>query len=208
MKIRAQYGVKPNEILIGTMVRIDPGKGVMDFARSFNYIDPSIRQTIKYLLVGEPTRKGRAKPNESPFEEHCEAYLRDLNAYIVEYKLSEKFFVAGYQEDVVGYLSAMDVFVFPSRDEFYSLVVLDAMCMGLPVVAARAGGNIQQIQDSVNGLLYDVADEKDLAAKLSMYAQTPDLRKRHGSAARKFVEVEHDMGKTIQKLLGFYSDGV
>ena len=120
------------------------------------------------------------------------------------WNFGKKIFLAGFQSDLIGYLSAMDIFVFPSRDEMYSLVVLDAMCMGLPVVAARAGGNIRQIDDGTSGLLYEVGDSKDLAAKLTRYLQDPALRRQHGTAARKFVEERHSMKDTVKELLRFY----
>lgn len=203
--IRARHGVKPTDIVVGTMMRIDPGKGVMDFAESFSYIEPSLRSDVVFMIVGEPTRKGRAAPQESPFESHCEAYLRDIEAFIAAQGLSEKILLVGFQEDLIGYLSAMDIFVFSSRDELYSLVVLDAMGMGLPIVAAAAGGNLAQIDDGVTGLLYKVADSRDLGAKISRYLSDPALRRRHGGAARKWVEKEHDMRETIGALLETYS---
>jgi glycosyltransferase involved in cell wall biosynthesis len=202
--IRKQFNIQPDEILAGTMVRIDPGKGAMDFARSFSYIDRSLQTKIKYLIIGEPTRRGKMKPNESPFEEHCEVYLHELEAYISSEGLSDRIFLAGYQSDLVGYLSAMDIFVFPSRDELYSLVMLDAMCMGLPVVAARAGGNLFQLEDGKSGLFYDVADSRDAALKISAYATSPSKREDHGNAARSFVERQHNMTTTLSKLLKFY----
>jgi glycosyltransferase involved in cell wall biosynthesis len=204
-EIRASLGVRPDELLVGTMVRIDPGKGVMDFARSFPYLESELQAKVKYLIVGEPTRKGHHRPNESPFEAHCETYLRAIEAYIRERDLREKMVLAGFQSNLIGYLSAMDVFVFPSRDEMYSLVVLDAMGMGLPVVAARAGGNLQQIEDETSGLLYDVADSADLARQLSRYLCSEELRKKHGAAARSFVEQHHDMKRTVARLLDFYT---
>ena len=204
--IRALYGVKQDEVLIGTMVRIDPGKGAMDFARSFSYIEKSLRSQIKFLIVGEPTRKAHAKPIESPFEPHCEAYRQEMEAYVAAEGLGEIVQFAGFQDDLIGYLSAMDVFVFPSRDELYSLVVLDAMCMGLPVVAAKAGGNLRQIEDGTNGLLYDVGDSKDLAEKVSQYVCSSELRKQHGRVAREFVEQTHDMKKTLNRLMEYYKE--
>lgn len=201
--IRSRLGVKEDELLIGTMVRIDPGKGVLDFARSFSYLER--KQKIKFVIVGEPTRKASAKPNESPYEAHCEEYLRQIKQYIEEEHLSEKIILAGYQDDLIGYLSAMDLFVFPSRDELYSLVVLDAMGMGLPVVAARAGGNLEQIEEGTTGLFYNVGDSADLATKLTQYINSPDDRKRHGIAARTFVEQHHAMKNTIEQLLKFYN---
>jgi glycosyltransferase involved in cell wall biosynthesis len=206
--IRARFGVKENELLIGTMVRIDPGKGVIDFARSFLYLEQHRKANVKYLIVGEPTRRATATPNESPYEPHCEEYLRQITTFIDDEHLEGKIILAGYQDDLIGYLSAMDLFVFPSRDELYSLVVLDAMSMGLAVVAARAGGNLEQLRDGETGVLYNVGDSKDLAAKLTHYVNLPDERKRHSIAARRFVEEQHSMKQTIKTVLKFYNEPI
>jgi glycosyltransferase involved in cell wall biosynthesis len=203
-RIRAEYGISPDELLVGTMVRIDPGKGVMDFAGSFPYIETNLRSAVVYMIVGEPTRKGEKGRVGSPFEEEGEEYLRELESFIAGGGLGKKVLLAGFQNDLIGYLNAMDVFVFPSRNELYSLVVLDAMGMELPVVAAAAGGNLAQIEDGVTGLLYRVADSRDLAAKLSRYLSDPALRREHGRAARTRVEESHDMTKTIGSLLDIY----
>ena len=203
--LRKQLRVRENQVLVGTMVRIDPGKCVMDFARSFLYLEKKLQPNVRYVIIGEPTRKGHLKPNESPYEPHCEAYLQQLEAFIVEAGLADKIILLGYQDRMIDYLGAMDVFVFPSRDELYSLVVLDAMCMRLPVIAARAGGNLRQVTDGVTGLHFAVADSKELAEKISLYLHTPELKIRHGNAGRKFVEKHHDMVNTIGELLQFYN---
>ncbi|HTK81774.1 MAG TPA: glycosyltransferase family 4 protein [Bacteroidota bacterium] len=203
--LRRHYGVREDELLVGTMVRIDPGKGALDFARSFSYLEPSLQSKVKYIIVGEPTRMSRSRTGESPYEPGCVAYLQEINSFIEQSTLSGKILMAGFQEDVVGTLSAMDVFVFPSRDELYSLVMLDAMAMQLPVVAANAGGNLEQVSDGATGLLYEVGDSKALAKQVECYAQDAGLRKRHGSAARQFVESHHDMETTINQLVQYYS---
>jgi glycosyltransferase involved in cell wall biosynthesis len=206
LDVRGRHGVKPDDILVGTMVRIDPGKGVMDFARSFPYIEKNMQSRVVYMIVGEPTRKGNAAPRGSPFEKRAEAYLGELQSFISEEGLGDRILLAGFQDDVVGYLSAFDVFVFPSRDELYSLVVLDAMAMELPVLAAGAGGNLVQITDGVNGLLYKVADSRDLAAKLSRYLLDPVLRRQHGKTARVTVAQHHDMNQAVAGVLNIYSN--
>lgn len=203
--IRAQYGVQSDEVLIGTAVRIDPGKGVLDFVRSFLFIDERLCTKVKFMIVGEPTRRGHGKQNESPYEPHCENYLEQIRDFIAEHSLSERILLTGFQDDVIGYMSAFDVFVFPSRDEFYSLVVLEAMSMALPVVAARAGGNIYQVIEGVNGLFYDVASCEDLAKKLEVYLRQPHLQREHGNGARNFVKEKHNMDSTLQLLMDFYS---
>jgi glycosyltransferase involved in cell wall biosynthesis len=186
------------------MIRIDRGKGVMDFVKSMKLLDANIRKKVKYLVVGEPTRKATSTPGHSPYEENAEVYYGEILQYTLNNSLNETILFAGYKEDAIGYLGAMDIFVFPSRDELYSLVMLDAMCLRLPVVAARAGGNVYQIEDEKSGLLYNVSDSKDLAAKLTRYIESPDLRKQHGEAARLFVEKEHSMKEIIARLMLFY----
>ena len=203
--VRRQYGVRDDEILVGTMVRIDPGKGALDFARSFSYLEPSLQTKVKYIVVGEPTRMSRSRPGESPYEPGCVAYLQKITSFIEQANVSDKIVLAGFQEDVVGYLSAMDVFVFPSRDELYSLVMLDPMAMRLPVVAANAGGNLEQISDGHNGALYAVGDSEDLAKQVECYANDARLRERHGNAARQFVEQHHTMETTMKALLQYYT---
>jgi len=202
--LRSELGVTEHQLLVGTMVRIDPGKCVMDFAKSFSYLDQDVRSRTKYIIIGEPTRKGRIRSNDSPYEPHCVAYLNELRSFIATNGLNDRIQLIGFQKDLVRYLNAMDVFVFPSRDELYSLVVLDAMCMGLPVVAARAGGNLRQVSDGLNGMLFTVGDSYELAEKVSMYVRDPALRQSHGSAGRRFVEQHHDMNATLRLLLGFY----
>ncbi len=202
--MRERLHVRDDELLVGTIVRIDPGKGALDFARSFLYLDQQSRSKIKYLIVGEPTRRGVRKRGESPYEPHCEKYLREIESLIASEGLTEQIILAGYQADVIGCLNAMDIFAFPSHDELYSLVMLDAMAMGLPIIATRAGGNLEQITDGINGSLFEVGNSEDLALRIRNYIDHPDLRKKHGDAARSFVDRRHDMNATIRQLLKFY----
>ena len=203
--IRAKLGIGPAQMLVGTMIRIDPGKGVLDFVQSYQHLDDRAKSHVRYLVVGEPTRRGNVPPNESPFEPHCVDYLENIKSYIDRNALGGKIELVGFQEDVVGYLSALDVFVFPSRDEMYSIAMLEAMAMSLPVVAAGASGNLEQIESGVNGLLYEPANASDLAARIMEYAAHPEVGSRHGAAARKFVEDRHDMKKCVHQLLEFYA---
>ncbi len=207
-KIREELGCGETDFLVGTMVRIDPGKCVMDFVGSFPYLDSDLKNRTRYLIIGEPTRKSKLRGSESPFEKQSELYLEDLKRFVYEQGIAERVIFAGYQSDVRGYLSAMDVFVFPSRDELYSLVVLDAMESGLAVVAAAAGGTLDQIEDNKSGLLYRVGDSKELAAQIRTYLLSPDLRRSHGAKARTFVKEHHSMDQMISRLTGYYEGNV
>lgn len=202
--IRAHWNIPLDAPVAGTMVRIDPGKGVLDFLQSFLYLDNELQQRIHYLVVGEPTRKSAADGGISPYESRSERYFIELQSFIREHHLEDRIHCTGYQSDLISYLGALDIFVFPSRDEMYSLAVLDAMAMRLPVIAARSGGNLLQIRDGENGTLYTIGDGKDLARAVSEYVAQPALRRMHGEAGRKFVEEEHAMPRVIDNLVRLY----
>jgi glycosyltransferase involved in cell wall biosynthesis len=204
-RIRQSFGCAEHDLLAGTMVRIDPGKGVMDFAKSISYVLESSKRPIKYCIVGEPTRRAHQRPDESPYEAHCLAYLREIERFIREQGLQEKILLTGFQNDSVGFLSAMDLFVFPSRDELYSLAVLDAMAMGLPVIAAAAGGNVDQVQAGQTGYLFPVGDIRSMAEYILLYAGSDELRRVHGEKGRDFVREHHSMDNSINELLGYYT---
>lgn len=57
-------------------------------------------------------------------------------------------------EELASAYASSDVFLFPSTTETLGLVILEAMASGLPVVAAQSGPTCEQIEDGVNGLLY------------------------------------------------------
>ncbi|HVN47385.1 MAG TPA: glycosyltransferase family 4 protein [Bacteroidota bacterium] len=206
--IRSSFGFTDLDTVIGTMVRIDPGKGVVDFVESFLCLDQKKQAAVKFLIVGEPTRKRRTTPGESPFEPQCEEYFRRLQSYVVDHHLETTIYFTGFQHDTIGYLGAMDIFVFPSRNELFSLVMLDAMSLSLPIVASREGGNLEQVQDGVNGLLYETANPQDLAENLSQYLNNVPLRNQMGQAGRAFVEAHHDMKKTIHRLIELYEHSI
>jgi predicted dehydrogenase/glycosyltransferase involved in cell wall biosynthesis len=68
----------------------------------------------------------------------------------------------GYRDDIGELLAAADLLVLPSRFEGLPLVVLEAMAVGLPVVATRIGGTLEALGDG-HGYLCEAGDARDLA---------------------------------------------
>ena len=74
--------------------------------------------------------------------------------------------LVGWVDNVGDWLSSFDVFVFPSLDEALGSTLLDAMQVGLPIVASRVGGIPDVVEDGVNGRLVEPGDADALYAAI------------------------------------------
>lgn len=92
---------------------------------------------------------------------------------------------AGFRENIGDYLSAFDLFVFPSLQEGLGSVLLDAMEFKLPIVASKAGGIPDIIEHGKNGLLIPPADSAALAEAVVYLYKNREVRMRLGEEAYK-----------------------
>jgi glycosyltransferase involved in cell wall biosynthesis len=85
--------------------------------------------------------------------------------------------------------AACDVFVLPSENEPWGLVVNEAMCAGLPVVVAEGVGCVPDlVQPGVNGFTCEARDPDSLAGALEPLLLDAGLRRRMGAASRRLIE--------------------
>jgi glycosyltransferase involved in cell wall biosynthesis len=90
-------------------------------------------------------------------------------------------------EDLAHAYASSDIFVFPSPNETFGNVVLEAMASGLPVIAPRSGGVIDSIVNGENGFLFDCENKNDLLFSVSKIVANPTLLWKMGSQARQFA---------------------
>lgn len=93
------------------------------------------------------------------------------------------------------------IFVLPSPSEGCSNALLEAMASGLCPVVTRVPGNIDVVQDGVNGLLFDHDDERHLADALERALVDESLRGRLAEAARRHVVEHHDLDRIAGELI-------
>jgi len=67
------------------------------------------------------------------------------------------------QSEILGYLSAADLFLLPSQSESFGLSALEAMACEVPVIATRVGGLPEVIEEGGCGYLFDVGDTRGMA---------------------------------------------
>ena len=125
-----------------------------------------------------------------------------LEAQIARLRLVDSVFLLGNRTDIGRFLSSANIFVLPSRWEGLPVSLLEAMGMGLPVIATRVEGVEEVVQDGVQGLLVPPEDSAALAAALEELIDHPDLRHRMGVAARMRIEESYTADIMCEKYLG------
>jgi glycosyltransferase involved in cell wall biosynthesis len=90
----------------------------------------------------------------------------------------------GRVENVGDYYSAMDLFVFPSREEALGSAILEAMSCGVPVIGSRVGGIPEVIHPGENGLLFESGDAGELFRCIVALASDSELRAKLAAQAR------------------------
>ncbi len=129
-----------------------------------------------------------------------------LRTLAARHGLSRRVRFLGYRDDVPAVLQAMDLFVLPSRIEALSLSLLEAMAVGLPVVAAGTGGVPEVIEHDRNGRLFPADDERTLAKRLRLHLGSADRRLRLGACARSTVSSRFTSNAMIESTEQVYRE--
>ena len=86
-----------------------------------------------------------------------------------------------------------------------SMVVLESMALGKPVIGSRVGGIPEQIEDGKTGFLFEMGNVGELAEKMKLLMANKDLRVKMGHAARLKLEREFSLEAHCEKLLDIYN---
>ena len=113
----------------------------------------------------------------------------------------------GTVRDTVPFYAAADVYVHPTFHDSCSLVVLEALASGLPVVTSSLNGAAELLSEGVEGyVLPDPASVDDLLAGLEPLFD-PAVRRRMGQAARRLA-LEHTLERNVNEVLAVYEEVV
>jgi glycosyltransferase involved in cell wall biosynthesis len=106
-------------------------------------------------------------------------------------------------DELVSAMASADALVFPSTNETFGLVPLEAMACGLPVIAPLAGGLVDTLRPEVNALVYDPSDPRTLADSIRRLQSDPDLRARLAAGALAHAR-SRSWQATMDQLLDYY----
>lgn len=112
----------------------------------------------------------------------------------------------GVQRDVGALLSGADVFLLPSRVESFPNAIMEAMFMGLPVVASNAGGIPDLVRQGEDGFLHEADDVDGMAESVLTLLADAGMRERFGEAARARIAREFSLEKLGDRALARYTE--
>lgn len=85
------------------------------------------------------------------------------------------------------YYLASDAVIFPSLEDTWGMVVLEALCLGKPVLCSKYAGSKEMIQDGENGFVFDPHDPQELADQMELLARVPGLAKKMGEKSKEII---------------------
>jgi glycosyltransferase involved in cell wall biosynthesis len=103
-------------------------------------------------------------------------------------QVAERAHFMGFRTNVSQFMRACDMFVFPSRYEAGTLVLLEAAASGVPIITARSAGGCEVLDSAAAQILEDPNDFRVLAAAMRKLIQSPQQRRAAGIAARGIAE--------------------
>lgn len=174
--LRKKHGLEQNSLVIVTVARCDPIKGLETLVKALAQLKNQGVQVGAFMVGGEAP--------------HAREYSQELRDLAQSLGVAEQIAWVGEKKDVRPYLAAADLFVLPSRKEAFGLVLAEAGAAGLPLIASQVGGIPEIARHEETGLLFQSGSEQELAAAMDRVRQDAPLRARLGANAAAMVERE------------------
>jgi 1,2-diacylglycerol 3-alpha-glucosyltransferase len=189
-KVRKEQGVGENEILLTLITRLTAEKNVEFLVETILDILQKNKKT-KFMVCGEG----------------------DLRAKLINFvkakKLEDRVIFVGNvaRGDLKNYYAAGDIFVWASKSETQGMILTEAMYVGLPIVAVRATGAQDIVEDGKTGFLVP-EDKKEFGIFLQKLIDDEKLRLDFGKEAKKIARQEYTSTISAIKMLEVYENAI
>jgi glycosyltransferase involved in cell wall biosynthesis len=185
--IRKDLNFADEDVVIGTVGRISSEKG-LEFLISAMKDVVKVYPRTRVLIVGTGDME----------------YYRALKAKANGLSLSSNIIFTGFREDIPEILSCIDIYCLPSLTEGFNRTLLEAMACGLPIVTTSVGGNVEIVQDGLNGLLVPPRNPSALASAIIELLQNKTKAQKMGTEGRRVVEQNFNIQTNVNQIQELY----
>ena len=184
--LRERYGIRPEDIVIGTVGRFNANKDQQNFVRAAGLLARQ-QANARFLMIGKDVDASNA----------------ELMHWIAQTGYADRFLLLGERGDVPLCLAAMDMFCLSSRTEGFPNVVGEAMATGVPCVVTDVGDAAMLVGST--GIVVPKEDSVALAEGMAaLLALAPHARRDLGQQARLRIHEEFAAERVRQRFEAIY----
>ena len=179
--VREKHGIKPEDFVFCFSGRLTADKGVNELFEAFLSLKDEHAKLIMLGFVDDESTLNKPLLEKIRHDPHV--------------------IFTGFIPEPGQYYAASDAFVSPSYREGFGLVAVEAQAMGLPAIVTDVPGQIDAILPDQTGLLCKVKDSGSLYSAMKKLIDDPDLTRRMGLNAERYVRESYDQKVLFEKLL-------
>lgn len=190
-EVKKELGLPKDRLVIGITGRMTPGKGHEEFLEAAKILNKKYEDKIFFLVIG----------SASYGEEEYEKGIRSM----AEKLLLKNVLFTGHSPVPERTMTAIDILSFPSHDESFGRVLLEAMALEIPTAASGFAGVLDITIENETGLLFKPGDSESQAKALETLLISEELRKKFALAGRKRAEEVFTFDIMINNLIKHYT---
>ena len=183
---RKELGIPEEKVVFVFMGRLNRDKGCYELLEAYSELVKTCPNAF-LLMYGH-------------VEEDVEKHFLDYN----NLKVDENIRFGGFTKEPNNILKTSDVFVLPTHREGFGVSVIEASCVGLPVITSDAYGVVDASIDGVTGLRFPVGDAKRLKKAMEKLYENKELPETLGANGRKRILEEFSSEFVVEAWVEFY----
>ncbi len=188
-KIRNEFGLSQEQVVIGAISRFQKGKGHDDILKAAQNVIKECPNAV-FLIVGDDLD---AEPGQMSLKYKYENIAMELG-------IEKNIVFTGWRNDVLDILQGIDIFVHcpNTLPEALGMATLEAESCAKPVIVTNNRGLSETTTNNVNGFKIDIGDFNSLGCRIIELIKRKDLRLEMGRKGRENVLKYFDINKNIK----------
>lgn len=180
---RAELGLNTDDVALISMGDLIERK---NYPTAIRAVSEAKNDQLHYFICGTGTEEGA------------------LKTLAEQLHVAQQIHFLGFRTDTKELLAASDMFLFTTKQEGLPRSTMEAMASGLPCVASKIRGNVDLIEDGVNGFLCDPQDAEGFADKIRILLDDPALAEKFSRNGLQKIK-DFDTRIVIEQLREIYS---
>lgn len=169
--IREKFNFKEKDFVVVISGRMTFDKGIEYISQAITTLkQQNYSKNIKFMFIGDG--------------EYCDI-LRERHSESIK---DNSVIVLGQVNNVIELLCGCDLFLFATLHENLSNALLEAMSVGLPVIATDVGGNVEVVEHNKNGFLIEAKNVEEMINRIQILYESEELRKAFSERSREIIE--------------------